>query len=165
MVQSYTKNNKTFHYFWVRRNNRRHAVHKIILMLLLIVVSSCAVSYDEIHHDSQRLVWDEVGINDDGATIYADLASIRKSGNRVKMWSLHDYKSVRNTYGIRNLSSRLLNEYDCKEEQVMMRLLYVHSGNMGRGEAIQINGEYCCWWSHVSSGTINETLWKLACGK
>ena len=140
-------------------------MYKITLMLLLIVVSSCAVNHDEIHHDSQRLVWDEVGINDDGATIYADLASIRKSGNRVKMWSLQNYTSVRNTCGIRNLSSRLLYEYDCKEEKMMMRLLYLHSENMGRGEAIQINGEYCCWWSHVSSGTVNEALWKHACGK
>jgi len=138
-------------------------MNKFILgFMIALTLSSCATNRDEIYHAA---VWVEVGVNDDGATVYADPASIRKAGNRVKMWSLHDHKSVRNTLGLMNLSSRSLNEYDCKVKQVTMHFLYVHSGNMGRGEALQINGEYCCWWSHVSPGTINEILWKTACGK
>ena len=138
-------------------------MNKFILgFMIALTLSSCATNRDEIYHAA---VWVEVGVNDDGTTVYADPASIRKSGSKVKMWRLDDFKSIRNTFGIINLSSRSLNEYDCKNKQVMMHFLYVHSGNMGRGEAVQINGEYCCWWSHVSPGTINEILWKTACGK
>jgi len=142
-----------------------NTMHRVILMLLLASINSYAATHDETHYTSHRAVWTEVGINEDGAVVYANPISIRKSGNRVKMWILHDYKSVRNTLGLMNLSSRSLNEYDCKEKQATMHFLYVHSGNMGRGEAVQINGEYCCWWIHVSPGTINEILWKTACGK
>jgi len=131
------------------------AMHKVILMILLAVVSS-----------GSRAEWVEIGETEEkDLTVYADPTTIRKTGNTVKMWSLDDYKSVRNTLGLMNLSSRSLNEYDCKEKQVTMHFLYVHSGNMGRGEAVQINGEYCCWWSHVSPESMGEILWKFACGK
>ena len=130
-------------------------------MLLLAVMSSCLL-YREIPHAA---AWFEVGVNDDiGTTFYADPTSINKSGDKAKMWSLHDHKSVRNTLGLMSLSSISLNEYDCKKEQVIMRFLSVYSGNMGSGEVV-LTMMNIVTWTHVPPGTISKILLNLACGK
>jgi len=130
-------------------------------MLLLAVMSSC-VPYREI---PIAAVWFEVGVNNDiGTTFYVDLISIRKSGDKAKMWSLHDHKSARNTLGFMSLSSKSLNEYDCKEDQVIMLFLSVYSGNMGKGE-VALTMMDIVTWAHVPPGTISKILLNLACGK
>jgi len=78
-------------------------MHKAILIMLLAVVSSSAMAE-----------WVSLGESGDKTlTNYADPATIRKSGNRVKMWSLYDFKTVQ----VRFRSVRLQIEYDCKEEE------------------------------------------------
>jgi len=47
----------------------------------------------------------------DGFIAYADPASIRKTGNRVKMWVMYDYYRVREL-GI--ISARHKEEFDCE---------------------------------------------------
>ena len=128
---------------------------KLLLTLMLAAVSSSAMAeWVYVAKDKEETF-----------TVYADPTTIRKTGNTVKMWSLDDYKSVRNTLGLMNLSSRSLNEYDCKEKQVTMHFLYVHSGNMGRGEVALINMNIDASEIHIPPGSISKISLKLACGK
>ena len=126
---------------------------KLILpSLLFIVCNSVMAEWSLVDNDDKK-----------GVTTYIDFSTLQRTKNKIKVWVLHDYKKVRNTIGIKNLSYKLLNEYDCTEKRMMKHLQYIYSDNMGNGEKIELGGERCCWWSHVLPGTINESIWKLAC--
>lgn len=129
-------------------------MYKAFLMMVLAVVSSSAAA-----------VWVEVG-SDETATVYADPATIRKTGKRVKMWSLFDYKTARvpgkplEPY----LSMRGQSEYDCKNGRTRALSMSFHPRNMARGEVTYTNAKRDNW-RPVAPGTAAENLWKTACGK
>jgi len=127
-------------------------MHKAILMMLLAVVSSSAMAK-----------W--TAVNEDKESIqYVDLATIRKSGNKVKMWGLRDYKSVQEFAGDKFLSSKIQWEYECKEEQLRQLFFQPFSEYGGRGQPITWHnkpGE----WKPVMPQSIGENMWKIACGK
>ncbi len=126
---------------------------KLLLIVLLAVVSSSAMAE-----------WVAIGTAD-GTIYYANPNTIRKSGNKVKMWMLFDFNAVRETEGDKYLSSKAQYEYDCKEEQ--KRILYFswHSENMGRGDVVYIADEPKKNWRPVAPESISKSLWKIACGK
>lgn len=101
-------------------------MHKATLMMLLAVMSSSAVAE-----------WVPVVGNETvGATAYADPATIRKTGNKVKMWDLLDYKTAQGDAGMQYMSMKAQTEYDCKEEQSRPLYLSFHSENMGKGKVV-----------------------------
>ena len=129
------------------------AMRKAIWMMLLAVVSSSAAA-----------AWVEVGGNAI-ATAYADPATIRKNGNRAKMWDLFDLKTARaSREGRSYLSTKQQAEYDCKEEQWRMLYFSWHSGNMGIGETVFSYAEPNNW-GPIPPDSWVELLWKFACGK
>ena len=85
-------------------------MHKAILMMILAVVSSSAMAE-----------WDKLGATN-VSTVYVEPTTIRKSVNKVKMWSLENFNSVQVVIGKKYLSTKTQDEYDCKEEQY--RTLY-----------------------------------------
>lgn len=131
-------------------------MRRAILMVMLAVVSNSATAK-----------WVEVAGND-RYTSYADPATIRKVGNKVKMWDLNDFKTRQawkpgegtGPY----MSSKSLFEYDCKEEQMRMLSLSRHAENMSGGEVVASTDDPSNW-SAVSPGSVGESLWKFACGK
>jgi len=125
-------------------------MHKAILMLMLAVVSSNAMAE-----------WVGVGKNEN-FIVYVEPSTIRKSGNKVKIWSLHDYKTAQGS--IPYMSSRLEREHDCIEKQSRQLFLAFYSKNMGRGGSIWKDTEPRNWLP-VAPGTIKEIVWKYACGK
>lgn len=105
--------------------------------------------------------WVAVGTSQ-ASTLYADPASIQKSGDLVKMLDLLDFKSEQVSGSYRYQSSKTLSEYDCKGEQ--SRILYFswHSGPMGRGNIVHIDSD-SNEWLPVSPRSGVEKLWKMAC--
>ena len=88
---------------------------KLLLIFILVIVSNSAMAE-----------WVELGTSqDETGTIYANPATIRKSGNKVKMWDLTDYKTAQEVTGKQYMSSKSQIEYDCKEEQT--RLLFANT--------------------------------------
>ena len=126
---------------------------KLLIAALLAVFSTSVMAE-----------WTMVSASD-VSTHYADLATIRKSGNAVKMWDLVDYKVVQTADGKRVLSLALLNEYACKEETSRLLALYGYSKNMKHGEVVYSYGSLHEEPQHISPGSTDETLIKLACGK
>jgi len=130
-------------------------MHKIILVILLAVMSSSAMAE-----------WVEVGTSGNYETIiYADPTTIRKSGNKVKMWVLFDHNSVKETAGDKYLSEKTQMEYDCKEEQERLLFFSWHSENMGRGDVVYSANATNKDWRPVAPESAGKVFWQLACEK
>ena len=126
-------------------------MHKVILMMLLAVVSSSAMA-KWVKVDEDKLV-----------TAYADPTTIRKNGDKVKMWALWDYSTAQEGDSKPYMSVRIQNEYNCKEETDRQIYATTFSGNMAGGHTINRQGGKK--WEPVAPRTFGETLWKFACGK
>lgn len=125
-------------------------MERLLLTLMLVVISSSVMAE-----------WVEVG-KSKNFIVYVDSASIRRSGNMVKVWSLHDYKIAQGS--VPYMSSTLEREHDCKEKQARQLFLVFYSKNMGKGGTIWKDTE-AHGWLPVTSGTVKESVWKYACRK
>jgi hypothetical protein len=108
--------------------------------------------------------WVEIGTSNNGATVYVDPDTIRRKGDLVKMWYLHDFKTTQTVLKKSYLSSRSQDEYDCTEDRHRALASTSFSGNMGSGKvrsSYSIKGK----WEPVPPGTITQSLWKVACDK
>jgi hypothetical protein len=131
-------------------------VKNFILAVILAVVSSSAMAEEWVA---------VINTDDGGITVYADKSTIRKEGNIVNIWTLGDFKKAEQIGSNQQfLSLKEQYEYDCKEQQ--MRRLYatMYFGNMGRGNVLDSSPIHEKW-QPVPLGSLNEHLWKFACGK
>jgi hypothetical protein len=81
------------------------------------------------------------------------------------MWSLNDYKTVQESEGSRYLSEMKRSEYDCEEETIRLLDFLWYSGNMKQGEIVVSSSNIKMEARSVIPGSIDETLFKIACGK
>ena len=131
-----------------------------LIVLLLAMVS-----------DVSAAEWVKVrGFSEAGIIIYADPATIRRSGDRVKMRDMYDYKTAQvSGRGKRYLSSKGQSEYDCKNLRARNLFFTRYSGNMGKGNVVTsiYNSDIKKLdnWDPVAAATVEETLWKIACRK
>jgi hypothetical protein len=104
----------------------------------------------------------------DSFTIYVDPDSLhhklRHKGKLVKIWVLFDFKAVQGTSGSSYISEKLLDEFDCTEEQYRILAFYRYSGPMGTGEFVY-SDSYPGKWEPVARKTVNQSLWVYACDK
>ena len=132
---------------------------KRLLMGLMLLVTAGAANAG----------WTIVGdTGDDGDDFiqYVDRATIRRNGNFVKMWDLLDFNTVQmSPAGHSFLSEKAQQEYDCKEEKKRILAFTWFDGQMGNGKVVVSNGNVRGEWEPISPGSVNEVLWKIACGK
>ena len=127
---------------------------KLVVLLLLMVSTSVFAE------------WTEVSGNDDvGITAYADFGTIKRKGNKVKMWSLLDLKTVQEVAGKKYLSVMSRNEYDCEEETSRMLDFYEYSGNMRNGEIVWSSTNIKKETVSIIPESIDEGTFNIACGK
>ena len=131
-------------------------MRKVILMLLLAAVISSAIAEE----------WVAVSYTDDGGvTVYADPSTLRKEGNIVSLWTLGDFKKaeqIGNSKHVMSLKEQY--EYDCKEQQMRRIHAAKYSENMGRGKEIDSSPIHE-GWQEVPPSSLNEQMWRFACGK
>ena len=97
---------------------------KKLLLGLMLVMTATAASAE----------WTAADFNDEFIK-YVDFATIRRNGNFVKMWSLSDYKTVQKAAdGQSYLSSKVQDEFDCKEEKTRLLAFTWFDGKMGSGK-------------------------------
>ena len=130
-------------------------MYKISLAVVFAIVSNSA-----------NAEWTYVGRSSDGnPTIYADLATIRKSGSIVKMWTMSDYNIVqKSSNGKQYLSAKTQDEYDCKEETSGILAFTTFSENMGNGNPISSDSGPANK-KPISPESLIEAIWKIACAK
>jgi len=126
----------------------------ILLAVLLITVTSAACAE-----------WVLYGHNDKFG-VYTDPATMRRSGDRVKMWNMFGFNIAQvAAAGMAYLSAKTLNEYDCKDERSRSLFFSWHSGRMGDGSIVYFHDGPPSNWRAISPSSVDETLWKIACGK
>ena len=133
----------------------KYTMKKLLLTLMLALLST-----------DTKAEWIKVGESDNkgGYTTYADLASIRKVSNKVKMWVLFDYKIEQKVSGVNFLSEKIRREYDCEEEQMRILAYSLFSWNMERGELVRSYSQPQKW-EKIQPESMDETEWKVACTK
>lgn len=129
---------------------------KLVVALLLTALSSSAAAE-----------WVRIGIGYGVlGTIYVDSATIRRTGNMVKMWELFDLTTADKLGSDKlYLSVKSQSEYDCIDESARSLYASFHSGNMGRGELVYVMQDLPGNWQPVPPQSNQQALWKVACGK
>jgi len=96
---------------------------------------------------------------------YIDTTSIRKNGNRVKMWTLTDYKKKQNTGSGYYFSKKAQYEFDCQDETQRVASVADYSGKMGQGKLVSSFTPNPYEYTHepVIPDTLGEVFWKLLC--
>lgn len=127
------------------------------VFLVLMLVSICSNARAEWVYVAET----EKDIKVKNAFIaYADPATIRKTSNRVKMWSLYDYKLPQKS-GV--ISVRQKNEYNCTEKKRRQLFLAVYSGKMNNGETILIYNQPEDNWERAPIGSVRKSMLEFAC--
>ena len=124
------------------------------LLITLLVVSSGPVYAD----------WMSLGTSDSGTTVYADLATMRREGDLVKMLVLFDFKTKQTKADVSFFSAKAQMEYECAEQRFEGLAVTYFSGNMGNGNLLDRSSGKGKW-VRVSPDSLDQALWKLACGK
>ena len=128
---------------------------KQLLIALMLLVTATAASAE----------WTAAGDSDEFIQ-YVDIATIRRNGNFVEMWSLTDFKTVQKSAAGKSYSSEKQQaEYDCKEKKKGYLGLALYAGKMGSGKDVFSTSETSMKWFPIGRGGIGETEWKIACGK
>lgn len=99
---------------------------------------------------------------EDGFHTYLDPVTVRRDGDVVRMWHLHDFKTKQVLADKTYLSVKNWVEYDHKNKRRRTLYISLNSENMGAGEAIYRN-DTPSDWRPVTPGSIAELLRKLAC--
>jgi len=112
--------------------------------------------------------WIWTGIDDDKMTVYIDPSTLRRKGDRVKVWLLQDLKTE-NSKGTEILSVKAQKEYDCEEEQERTIAIMPYSGHMGSGSSVvpqrSLDRLPLHKWRPVVPGSVGRAFWELACSK
>lgn len=132
-------------------------MRKVILMLALAVVSSDAMAKWTLSNHSP----------DGNIAIYADIGSIHKTDNGVKIWAMLDYKKTQKTPSGKQqyMSVALQKEYDCKEQVMRIFTVKSYSKNMATGKVIETVSSKSALWKPVIPDTLEEDLMKMVCAK
>jgi Surface-adhesin protein E len=124
--------------------------------LITVLLLSVGPAYGE---------WVEVTANEtEGMTVYADLNTVSRKGDLVKMWALFDFKTTHALAGISYLSSKNQYEFDCVEERRRILAFWEFSDQMGYGKAVYNNTDEGNW-TPLPPGSIGHALWTVACEK
>jgi hypothetical protein len=105
-----------------------------------------------------------LGTSDSGTTVYADPVTIRREGDLVKMVVLFDFKTKQTKADVSFLSAKAQMEYDCVEQRFEGLAVTYFSGNMGNGNLLDRSSGKGKW-IRISRDSLDQALWKLACGK
>lgn len=143
------------------------SIKKILICTLFASCSACTSSSKNIGvTQSNRLhnmSWILLGKADNNSNVYFDVNSIQRNGNKVKMWSLLDFKAPQNSIGNRFLSAVQNQEYDCSNKTSTLFEFYVYSGNMGGGDIVVHDNDVNKVSVVIASNTVDERIWNKAC--
>lgn len=104
--------------------------------------------------------WIQYGDNGK-AEFYYDDATIIVTGSRVTVWEMLNY-----SFSLKGvMSNRALKEYDCEQSRFRTLEGEFFSGQRLTGDRVSSNVDPDDPWRPIVSGTRNEELMGLVCGK
>jgi len=124
---------------------------KLMFALMVILMSTDALAE-----------WVFVNGNED-FNEYVDLSTLRRTGHRAKLWTLHDNKNVQKIEGMKHLSMKVYSEFDCQDAYTRATDLVFYSQNMGLGKVINSVNKLDAEWKPVVPDSVGQSLWETAC--
>jgi hypothetical protein len=121
---------------------------RLLLLLMLVPPSAWAA-------------WNAVEQNPTG-TVYADAASVARSGSTATMWWVLDYASYQRMVEVGYFSQKSRSEFDCGQRRVRTLELSLRAEHMGEGKAVYAD-DSAQEWETIDAGSVAEKLWQLAC--
>mgnify|MGYP006271763203 CR=1 FL=1 len=113
-----------------------------------------------------RAEWTRLGASasaSDAYVLYIDRSTLRREGDRVRLWDLQDFKQTQ-TIGERSYRSEKTElEFDCKARRTRVLSIIDFFGGMATGDIVYSDGDPSDWVA-VAPGTLGELEWKAACG-
>ena len=107
--------------------------------------------------------WEFVVETVSGTQIFIDFQTVRREGNRVKVWELANYPKPLNTpSGLEIFSLRTRYEFDCKEETSRMLAITAFPEQYARGKELGHEGE-SNKWEHIAPRSTHSEVLKKVC--
>jgi len=111
--------------------------------------------------------WTEIQTFDDGMRVFVDKATAQRgSGDTVLLSHLVRWGEPQQEDGIYPYRSTIVRtSYDCagKHEKYLGSTSYAEP--MGNGIKVTADDNEAEAWDSISAGSMEETLWKIACGR
>lgn len=98
------------------------------------------------------------------AELFVDRATIVRSGETATMWSVSALKAAATVSGASYLSLKRQDEFDCVGSRSRGLQISAYPLPMGEGKAVATE-KGSNTWQPVAPQSVNEVLWKIACGK
>ena len=138
----------------IRRERRREAGTGLAGMLTLFALLFCAGS-------PASAEWVRAGGTHkyDG---YVDMATIAPTRQRVTLWTLKDFKVIRQIPKGPYHSMAVKKQFDCRAGKGRLLQTKYYMEQMGKGRAF-FTTQGTRQWSRVIPGSDGETEWKIAC--
>ena len=96
---------------------------------------------------------------------YADLSTIHRVGDKLRMWTLLDFKESRETPWGRCNSYKTHQEFDCSGKRQRSLESVIYAGRMGKGGLVTTRRKLPGEWEEIKSDSVAESQWLVACGK
>lgn len=128
--------------------------NRIALTLALAVLSGTALAE-----------WAEIEKFEDGMRVFVDKTTARRSGDTAQVLHLVRWAEPQVEPGHPNyLSTVVRTTYDCvgKREKYMASTSF--TGTMGNGTKVIADEDEVENWYSISESSLEEKLWKVACG-
>lgn len=129
--------------------------HVILYSILILFTSSATADWLQIQ--------DFVGKGRD-IKVFVDTETISRHGDRVTMWSLINYAGAIEVGEKEHISSKELNEYDCKDRQYRILALYWYSDRDAEGEMIY-DDTAPGPMKPIIEDSVYDRAMEIACGK
>jgi len=109
--------------------------------------------------------WVEIQKFDDGMRAFVDQATAQRSGDTAQVTHLVNWGEAQEEEGIYPYRSTIVHtSYDCvgKREKYLGSVSYAEP--MGNGAKVKADDDEAEVWYSISEGSMEEKLWKTACG-
>ena len=124
--------------------------------LLIFVLAGC--------FGTARAEWVEIERFEDGMRVYVDAATARREGDLGEVRHLVNWGEPQEEPGQAAYRSTIVQtRYDClgKGEKYLSSVSYAEP--MGKGIKVAADGREVEGWYSISSGSMEEKLWQIAC--
>lgn len=108
--------------------------------------------------------WVEIERFEDGMRVYVDAASARREGDLAEVRHLVNWAEAQEEPGQAAYRSTIVRtRYDCLGKGEKYLSSVSHAEPMGKGVKVAADGREAESWYSISSGSMEEKLWEIAC--
>lgn len=125
---------------------------KLILILTTVLISG-----------NVSAEWTRIDGGADDSDLYVDMDTFRRNGSKIKLWTMHNFKTWQGAGNQKYQSNKIQWELDCKEEQVRMPARLDFTGKKGAGRPVStVYAPNDSWWPPTPQ-TLGEVVFNAGC--